>query len=115
MKLYLIEISKIKNNIYICTLWVYKTLICANVHARTRRKFQEAKMLEKELEKKFKYQIEKRGAMVLKFVSPGKAGVPGSAGSAAIWQSSFRGVQSTRRKAEVIAGACYERTGREEV
>ena len=33
-------------------------------------------MLEKELEKKFKYQIEKRGAMVLKFVSPGKAGVP---------------------------------------
>lgn len=33
-------------------------------------------MLEKEIEKKFKKEVEKRGAMVLKFVSPGKSGVP---------------------------------------
>lgn len=33
-------------------------------------------MLEKEIEKKFKNKVEKYGAKVLKFVSPGKAGVP---------------------------------------
>lgn len=33
-------------------------------------------MLEKELEIKFKKQVEKYGAKVWKFVSPGKAGVP---------------------------------------
>ena len=33
-------------------------------------------MLEKEIEMKFKNQIEKQGAKVFKFVSPGHAGVP---------------------------------------
>lgn len=42
----------------------------------TPKKWEVKNVLEKELEAKFKKQVEKYGAKVWKFVSPGKAGAP---------------------------------------